>query len=58
MTHAFLQTILGQETIGELEEVWNFNIFSVSSFKAHAYLQTTLGQEMYWKWEETWKFIP
>jgi hypothetical protein len=45
MTHASLQAILDQETIGELEEVWNFNIFNVHSFQAHVYLQTTVGQE-------------
>jgi hypothetical protein len=57
MTHASLQIILDQETIGELERVWNFNAFSISSFQAHVYLQTTLGQETNWKWEEIWKFI-
>jgi len=51
MTHASLQATLGQETIGELEEVWNFNIFSISSLQAHVYLQTTLGHETNWKWE-------
>jgi len=55
MMHASLQTTLGQETIGELEEGWNFNIFSINFLQAHVYLQTTLGQETNWKWEEIWK---
>jgi len=58
MKHASLQTTLGQETIGELEEVWNFNIFSISSLQAHVYLQISVGHETKWKWEEMWKFIP